>query len=165
MLDLLRSPEQSQPSHCCGGWWSGPVATDCQHCLHHTRYAVRQLSGVVWCCQALSGVVNDCLTTSLWNWLPLLASFQPSWGWALPALHRVARARAPTHACLLAVMSENGFRMKLTITDTPGFGDQVDNSDWYGHASVAAPSPICSLVQQLSLLVTAYLRSSDWPPT
>eukprot|EP00045_Choanoeca_perplexa_P005613 m.47284 g.47284 ORF g.47284 m.47284 type:complete len:395 (-) comp13214_c0_seq1:353-1537(-) len=26
------------------------------------------------------------------------------------------------------VMSENGYRMKLTITDTPGFGDQVDNS-------------------------------------
>jgi septin family protein len=29
------------------------------------------------------------------------------------------------------VVSENGYRMKLTITDTPGFGDQVDNSDWY----------------------------------
>eukprot|EP00730_Choanoeca_flexa_P014514 TRINITY_DN6376_c0_g1_i1.p1 TRINITY_DN6376_c0_g1~~TRINITY_DN6376_c0_g1_i1.p1 ORF type:complete len:392 (+),score=111.03 TRINITY_DN6376_c0_g1_i1:158-1333(+) len=30
------------------------------------------------------------------------------------------------------VLSEDGFRMKLTITDTPGFGDQVDNTACWG---------------------------------
>ena len=30
----------------------------------------------------------------------------------------------------LAVIEEKGIRLKLTITDTPGFGDQINNKDW-----------------------------------
>lgn len=28
------------------------------------------------------------------------------------------------------VIEENGVRLKLTITDTPGYGDQVNNENW-----------------------------------
>lgn len=27
-------------------------------------------------------------------------------------------------------MKEGGVRLRLTIVDTPGFGDAVDNTDW-----------------------------------
>jgi len=30
----------------------------------------------------------------------------------------------------LLVIEEKGLRLKLTVTDTPGFGDHVDNSNW-----------------------------------
>jgi septin family protein len=29
------------------------------------------------------------------------------------------------------VIEENGVRLRLNIVDTPGFGDQVDNDEWY----------------------------------
>ena len=29
------------------------------------------------------------------------------------------------------VIEEQGVRLKLTITDTPGFGDQINNDHWY----------------------------------
>lgn len=29
-------------------------------------------------------------------------------------------------------VEENGVKVKLTIIDTPGFGDQVNNENWYG---------------------------------
>ena len=28
------------------------------------------------------------------------------------------------------VLKENGVQLRLTIVDTPGFGDAVDNSNW-----------------------------------
>lgn len=28
------------------------------------------------------------------------------------------------------LLEENGVKLKLTVVDTPGFGDAVDNSDW-----------------------------------
>lgn len=28
------------------------------------------------------------------------------------------------------VIEEKGVRMKLTVIDTPGFGDQINNNDW-----------------------------------
>lgn len=28
------------------------------------------------------------------------------------------------------VIEEKGVRLKLTITDTPGFGDQINNESW-----------------------------------
>ena len=31
-------------------------------------------------------------------------------------------------SCL--VIEEKGLRLKLTVTDTPGFGDHVDNTNW-----------------------------------
>lgn len=32
----------------------------------------------------------------------------------------------------LTVVEEKGVKMKLTVTDTPGFGDQINNQNWYG---------------------------------
>lgn len=29
------------------------------------------------------------------------------------------------------LIKENGVSLRLTIDDTPGFGDAVDNTDWY----------------------------------
>lgn len=30
-----------------------------------------------------------------------------------------------------ADIEEKGVRMKLTVIDTPGFGDQINNENWY----------------------------------
>jgi septin 7 len=38
---------------------------------------------------------------------------------------------------------ENDVRLKLTVVDTPGFGDLVDNSNWY---SISFRVPICSII-------------------
>ena len=29
-----------------------------------------------------------------------------------------------------AVIEEGGVKMKLTVVDTPGFGDQINNDNW-----------------------------------
>ena len=29
------------------------------------------------------------------------------------------------------VLEEKGVNLKLTVTDTPGFGDQINNKNWY----------------------------------
>lgn len=45
-------------------------------------------------------------------------------------------ARAPINTCLtqelssLAEIEEKGVRMKLTVIDTPGFGDHINNENW-----------------------------------
>ncbi len=31
---------------------------------------------------------------------------------------------------LISVIEENGVRLKLTVTDTPGFGDHINNENW-----------------------------------
>jgi len=28
-------------------------------------------------------------------------------------------------------LKEGGVRLQLTVVDTPGFGDNIDNTDWY----------------------------------
>jgi septin 3/9/12 len=33
--------------------------------------------------------------------------------------------------CYSLVIEENGVRLRLNIVDTPGYGDQVNNEDWY----------------------------------
>ena len=33
------------------------------------------------------------------------------------------------------VIEEGGVKMKLTVIDTPGFGDQINNENWYVPAS------------------------------
>jgi septin family protein len=33
--------------------------------------------------------------------------------------------------CLSVVITENGVRLRLNIVDTPGYGDQVNNENWY----------------------------------
>ena len=30
----------------------------------------------------------------------------------------------------ITVIEENGVRLKLTVTDTPGFGDHINNENW-----------------------------------
>jgi septin family protein len=30
-----------------------------------------------------------------------------------------------------AAIHENGIRLDLTVTDTPGYGDRIDNTNWY----------------------------------
>lgn len=32
--------------------------------------------------------------------------------------------------CINAVIEEQGVRLKLTVTDTPGFGDKINNDKW-----------------------------------
>lgn len=32
---------------------------------------------------------------------------------------------------LFAVLEEGGVKMKLTVIDTPGFGDQINNENWW----------------------------------
>ena len=31
----------------------------------------------------------------------------------------------------ILVVAEKNINVKLSITDTPGFGDHIDNTDWY----------------------------------
>ena len=33
--------------------------------------------------------------------------------------------------CFFAVIVENGVRLRLNIVDTPGYGDQVNNDNWW----------------------------------
>ena len=33
--------------------------------------------------------------------------------------------------CHYVVIEEQNVRLKLTVTDTPGFGDQINNEKWY----------------------------------
>lgn len=51
-------------------------------------------------------------------------------------LVRLGLARAPIHSlltqqlCSLSEIEEKGVRMKLTVIDTPGFGDHINNENW-----------------------------------
>ena len=42
---------------------------------------------------------------------------------------------------LFAVIVENGVKLRLNIVDTPGYGDQINNENWYVHPSM--PCPFC----------------------
>jgi len=33
-------------------------------------------------------------------------------------------------SCYILVIEEKGVKMKLTVIDTPGFGDQINNENW-----------------------------------
>lgn len=33
-------------------------------------------------------------------------------------------------SCYFLVIEEKGVKMKLTVVDTPGFGDQINNENW-----------------------------------
>lgn len=35
-------------------------------------------------------------------------------------------------------IEEKGIKLRLTIIDTPGFGDAIDNTEWWGHRHVPA---------------------------
>lgn len=36
----------------------------------------------------------------------------------------------PKFALTFLVIEEKGVKMKLTVIDTPGFGDQINNENW-----------------------------------
>lgn len=40
---------------------------------------------------------------------------------------------------LCADIEEKGVRMKLTVIDTPGFGDQINNENWYAQNLPSLP--------------------------
>lgn len=40
--------------------------------------------------------------------------------------------------CFFIVLEEGGVKMKLTVIDTPGFGDQINNDNWW---VVGFPNP------------------------
>ena len=37
---------------------------------------------------------------------------------------------------IVAVIEENGVRLRLNIVDTPGYGDQVNNDRWYEYKAL-----------------------------
>ena len=49
--------------------------------------------------------------------------------------HSQSHPPSPCSLCFflpkITVVDEGGVRVRLSITDTPGFGDQIDNSNWY----------------------------------
>lgn len=47
-------------------------------------------------------------------------------------------------------IEENGVRLELTLVDTPGFGDLVDNSLWYVCPSVCCQSSNVLCVSRLA---------------
>ena len=36
-------------------------------------------------------------------------------------------------------IEEKGIKLKLTVVDTPGYGDAIDNSNWYTNGSFDLP--------------------------
>lgn len=45
------------------------------------------------------------------------------------------------------VIEENGVRLRLNIVDTPGYGDQVNNENWYViRAGIKMMSDMCMIV-------------------
>lgn len=38
---------------------------------------------------------------------------------------------SPLLYSLFTVIEEKGVKLKLTVTDTPGFGDQINNDKWW----------------------------------
>ena len=52
----------------------------------------------------------------------------------------------------LTVITENGVRLRLNIVDTPGYGDQVNNENWYVPTQASMP------------IVTLILFYSSWDP-
>ena len=43
-------------------------------------------------------------------------------------------------------IEDRGVRLRLTVVDTPGFGDAVNNNDWYVRVCVRACAHACALV-------------------
>ncbi len=47
--------------------------------------------------------------------------------------------------CHYVVIEEQNVRLKLTVTDTPGFGDQINNEKWYVICLMSYMRPCCSV--------------------
>lgn len=63
--------------------------------------------------------------------------------------------------CVFADIEEKGVRMKLTVIDTPGFGDQINNENWYNLLSVQQHHPNLTHTSTLSHSVLAIV---SWQP-
>lgn len=48
------------------------------------------------------------------------------------------------------LLKESGVQLKLTVVDTPGFGDEVDNTDWYVYIHVVMYMSTTAVLQQTS---------------
>lgn len=48
---------------------------------------------------------------------------------------------------LCADIEEKGVRMKLTVIDTPGFGDQINNENWYKIVHINGPHDLLHFQQ------------------
>lgn len=67
--------------------------------------------------------------------------------------------RGPTRAILFhvspsAVIEEKGLKLKLTVTDTPGFGDQINNDKWWVPRWAAVPARSVQVSQLSSVELT-----------
>ena len=51
------------------------------------------------------------------------------------------------------VIVENGVRLRLNIVDTPGYGDQVNNENWYVFSAHAVAITSCGSNQSLLTMV------------
>ena len=59
------------------------------------------------------------------------------------------------------VIVENGVRLRLNIVDTPGYGDQVNNENWYVAWLTICPGPFVELVLQLGSYCEVY-QGGKW---
>lgn len=60
--------------------------------------------------------------------LPVLRKLcrqSPAQKWAITFFFFIQKVKPST-----VEMKEGGVRLRLTVVDTPGFGDAVDNTDW-----------------------------------
>lgn len=60
---------------------------------------------------------------------------------------------------MCADIEEKGVRMKLTVIDTPGFGDQINNENWY----VVKNPPLCGMSYSFSSKSSLLILFS-WQP-
>lgn len=60
-----------------------------------------------------------------------------------------------------ADIEEKGVRMKLTVIDTPGFGDQINNENWWGLTDCKiVSSSVCRLICKMQ--ITHGKRRVQW---
>lgn len=59
-----------------------------------------------------------------------------------------------------AVIEEGGVKMKLTVVDTPGFGDQINNDNWLVVLQLLDHSSLMNVISAASLHQTHFHLSS-----
>lgn len=55
----------------------------------------------------------------------------PPWLGAAGLLRQLEESPPGAFPAHPPVIEEGGVKMKLTVIDTPGFGDQINNENWY----------------------------------
>lgn len=66
-------------------------------------------------------------------------------------------------------IEENGVRLRLTVVDTPGFGDFVNNDNRLGMSKhnfppilTSSPSPLLTTVGSLFLMISSHVSTPFW---